>query len=903
MLRDFSPDEYGINPEDGYPVTPASAHYRPEQFGPRILHGPFRIATQAALETDSVMREFEAEFPSLVNPELPVSGYREQIMEAVRDNPVTIVVAETGSGKSTQIPKMLIEEGYEVTQSQPRRMASRMVADRIQYELTEVLGEQRAAGMVGFQTAETSTITDDTRISVITDGIQLLKQLNEPVNDGVKRVYMLDEVHEWNVNLEVAVALVKERVARDPNVKFVLTSATMDAHRLSAFFADVTERATPVIEVPGRTHQIERLEKPESTVLDEIIASATENPEEDILVFLPGKREIADTIDALHRWLPDDIRSKATILPLHAKLSPEQQDRVNQQTDGIKIVVATNVAQTSLTIDGIDVVIDSGMERRVELDEEGVEGLRILPVSQADCDQRAGRTGRVGPGRYILTRYSDDLAHVPYMNRQKYPQAEILRTDINRTVLRTAAAGIDIAGLDLFHPLDFITINNAKNDLYNLGALDQHGLITKLGSRMNEFPLQPSSGRMLMEALPFSERVRAQLAAVVSAIEVGGLPYYAPDVGKAWQHLTDETSSDLLAQLDLFIAAADKTDKELVEYDLDVQAVRRAQELYRKVMHRGNVGEVELEPPTVAERQLLEQAICAGLIDSVYKHVGGGHYKRVGSSGDTELRELSNRSVLNGSRPGMVVGRPYRVEFMHGGEPVTRHILENVTAVQNARVLGRVAAEHMLSWQPEQFVWRNGVLRQVMGQVFNGTVKLGASREVDAINGEESASQVRDMIMEHPGPAQRELRDIKSELQRLRHLTRRELPQVDQSELLSLLDEAMAQAGELDQSRIDNVLREMMIMRGISLDQYVSPADRNQIIENAPPEITVPSAGVRLPVSYRRGMPIARQYDPTVISGLSETVRLPDQREVLFLHDGRYLTLAQLQNRLAPVPA
>jgi hypothetical protein len=884
------PVNYNHYPEDDYPQAPVGLPIYSEWC--RVTHStgglPNAVAT-AAFAGAPTFAEFENEFPRLGNPELPVYGYRDVFGRAVDENPITIVVGETGSGKSTQLPQMLVERGYRVIQSQPRRLAARMLAERMQSEIEGVIGEERAAGMVGYQTSEHSTLTSDTQISVITDGIQLLKQLNSEPADGEKRVYMLDEVHECNTNIEVSIAVIKRHIARHPESRFVLTSATMDAHSLAQYFADVTDEVPPVIEVPGRTHTIERLEEPRSTVFDEICKSATNDPDKDILVFLPGKREISDTMDALLRGLPEDIRNTATILPLHAKLGADTQAKVNQLTSGLKIILATNVAQTSLTIDGIEVVIDSGLERRVELDAGGIEGLRILPVSQADCDQRAGRTGRVGPGKYILTRYDKDIPHTMYEDRPKYPKAEILRSDIDRTTLRTASVGIDLAGLELFHKLDPASIARSKESLYNLGALDQYGQITDIGRKMDAFPVHPTRARMLMEALPYSERVRAQLAAIVSSMEVGGLQYFAPDVGKAWMELTDEDSSDLLAQLDLFIAVQDKTDAELAALDLDVQAVRHAQELYRKVMHRGNVGEVTLEAPSSEDRKALESAICAGLVNHVYTHVGDGNYRAIGGLGDAAIRELSRRSVVAGW-PQLVVGRPYRIEAMRGGKPYAKDILEGITAVSHPKILGNVATEHLVTFQPQQLTWRRGVLSEVNAAVLFGSLELGTTTETDAPQTPGNVAYMRGSLLANPGPAQRDLRQIKRELEALADMANAPIPQLTQNDFLDLLDAAIQSAGELDQSRIDNALREIMALQGIMLDRFVSQAEIAAIYENAPPSITI--SGQMLPVAYRHGTPYVTRANLNLVPDCPPSLYLPDGREIMVRQGKRYVPIA-----------
>lgn len=830
--------------------------------------------------------ELEEQFPALGNPELPVFSYRDEITTKVEEHQVVIVVGETGSGKSTQIPQMLIEHGYQVTQSQPRRMAARNVAERMQFELEATLGVEAAAGMVGYQTAETCTLTGNTRISVITDGIQLMKQLGgEPSVDG-RHVYMLDEVHEWGENTEVTIGLIKRIVAKSPDAKFILTSATMDAHSLSRFFADVTGEPAPVIEVPGRMYEIDRYEKPESTVADEVIASATENPDKDMLVFVPGKQEINDTIDEIRRRLPEDVAKTAIVLPLHSKMRSQDQDLANQPTDGLKVIVATNVAQTSLTIEGIEVVIDAGLRRGIELDEEGIEGLYLQPVSRADCDQRAGRTGRVGPGKYVLTRYNERTKFVAYADRQEYPPAEIWSSNLDRATLRTAAAGIDISYLGTFHDVEHQAIERAKEALYDLGALDEQGNITEVGRRMDAFPVKVTSARMLMEALPYSEKIRAQLTAIVAAEEVGGLQYFSPEAGRTWQRLTEETTSDLFAQLDIFIAAQGMTDAELISHDLDVRAVRRAQEVYRRLIRRGELGETDLSYPTADERKALEQSICAGLINWVYEHQGGGAYRRVGAP-NSALRELSNRSVVE-RRPRLVAAKPRNVEFMRSGQLIQRQILEQVTAIQNPQVLGEVAAQHLISWQPERHVWRNGVLKSVSKQVLHGALRLGSVMEMEAVDTAETVALVRQSILDRPGSAQRRLRDIKNELQDIQRLTLLPVTQMTQADFLRMLDRAIAEAGVFNQHFIDEKLGEIMEKDGISLDGFIPESERSRIQEGSPAEF-VTDSGAHFPLTYAQGNPIVAQYDWMDIGGCPDQLFLPDGREIRFRHGQRLM--------------
>lgn len=900
MFRDFGHVYQGHVPPGGYPQPnqerlisergnfPIPKRELPYQIAWKILDAADVSEPQADTQPTG---EFDV---PLGNPELPIADYRDVIIDSIRNNRIVILEGDTGSGKSTQSVQYALEAGFtKIVQTQPRRIAAYGVADRIDAELKEKLGEERGGGLVGFRTAELSTVTDKTRIIVQTDGIEEVQQLQNNKFEP-HEIHFLDEVHEWNENIEIVVAKIKEKLRDDPNAHFVITSATMPAHKLADYFSEATGQLTPVIEVPGRTFPVERKEKPESNIMTEIMRAVDEDADEDILVFVPGKREISDTIDAVYRQLPAAKRGHITLLPLHAKLSKDEQGRINDRTSGRKIIVATNVAQTSLTIPGVGVVIDSGLERRVELDDDGVEGLELHPVSQADCDQRAGRTGRVAPGKYVLTRYGDE-EFVSYQSRPKYGKAEILRTDIDRTTLRTASVGIDIAKLDLFHPVDSDVIQRSKDALYNLGALDENGAITPLGEHMNQFPVQPSLGRMLCEVAGASAMIRSQMAAIAASLEVGGLPYFAHDAGKSWTNLTSERSSDLFAQLDIFIASYAMTDRELKEHDLDIQNIHRARELYQKILRRSHTPVDELLTPSIDERKALKKAIYAGLADWVYAHAGDGNYERMSRSVDFTFREISNRSVVDG-HPRLVVGSPYRVEYKYGGELTTRHIIENVTVVDDPRILGSVAAAHLVGWELARHTWRDGQLVRVMRQKFNGVIDLGNERELPAHQNTETRKLMLQNLLDTPGPAQRELRGIKRELEDLQHLTRQSLPQFSQDMLITLLQEAIGD-GPLEQSRVDNRIRELMLERNLTLDGFVPAEDRELIRANAPEHIAV--GGKRLKVTYRHGYPVVTRYNIEALRQASDDICLPDGRQVLFVYDRHPMTLEALKNASA----
>ncbi len=361
----------------------------------------------------------------LGNPELPIWEYRERIVDAVNSSQATVVTAETGAGKSTQLPQFLAEEGYDVIVTQPRVVAARSVAERVGDEVTAKYGDD-FKDFVGYRTARERNDSDENQILFVTDGLQLVRELAGR-GVGRKQVLVLDEVHEWNENMEVLVAWAKRRISEDPNFKVVVMSATMEAGKLSEYFAE-GKREVPVIEVPGRTFDVKKSEG--GDVAHEAIQFAQAG--KNTLVFVPGKDEISLVMGEIGRAnIPG-----ATVLPLHGQLSAEEQRRVFAKYPGAKLIVATNVAQTSITIDDIDAVVDSGMERRVEV-RSGVEGLFLNPISQADCLQRAGRAGRTKEGEYVLAQLAMRHGNAPFVklaDREAYGTPEIMRTRLDGMV-------------------------------------------------------------------------------------------------------------------------------------------------------------------------------------------------------------------------------------------------------------------------------------------------------------------------------------------------------------------------------------------------------------------------------------------------------------------------------------
>ncbi|MFF9285161.1 ATP-dependent RNA helicase HrpA [Streptomyces griseosporeus] len=443
--------------------------------------------------------------PAVAYPEqLPVSQKKDAIAEAIRDHQVVIVAGETGSGKTTQIPKICLELGRGVRgmigHTQPRRIAARTVAERVAEELRTPLGEA-----VGWKVRFTDQVDPEaTFIKLMTDGILLA----EIQTDRELRAYdtiIIDEAHERSLNIDFLLGYLKQLLPKRPDLKVVITSATIDPERFSRHFGDA-----PIIEVSGRTYPVEVRYRPLleedgddadrdqiTAICDAVEELQAEGPG-DILVFLSGEREIRDTADALNK---KQYRF-TEVLPLYARLSHAEQHRVFQPHTGRRIVLATNVAETSLTVPGIKYVIDPGFARISRYSHRTkVQRLPIEAISQASANQRKGRCGRTSDGICIRLYSEED-----FLSRPEFTDAEILRTNLASVILQMTAAGLgDIEKFPFIDPPDHRNIRDGVQLLQELGALDPvqkdpRKRLTDTGRKLAQLPVDPRLARMVLEA-------------------------------------------------------------------------------------------------------------------------------------------------------------------------------------------------------------------------------------------------------------------------------------------------------------------------------------------------------------------------------------------------------------------
>ena len=421
--------------------------------------------------------------------ELPVTAHREELLEAIGGHQVVIVAGETGSGKTTQLPKLCLELGRtKIAHTQPRRLAARTVAARIAEELQVPLG-----GTVGYAVRFKDRSGPDTQVRLMTDGL-LLAGLRR---DKLLRRYdtlIIDEAHERSLNVDFLLGYVKSILPRRPDLKVVITSATIEPERFSRHFGDA-----PIVEVSGRTYPVEVRYRPvedadrdqEDAIADAVEELQREGPG-DVLVFLSGEREIRDAADVLRGRLGHGV----DVLPLYARLSAAEQQRVFKPHTKRRVVLATNVAETSLTVPGVRYVVDTGTARISRYSPRlKVQRLPIEPISQASADQRKGRSGRTSPGIAIRLFDEED-----FEARARYTDPEILRTNLASVILQMAAVGLGrMEDFPFLDPPDRRQVLDGVRLLEELGALDARGRLTKLGRRLADLPVDPRMGRMVLE--------------------------------------------------------------------------------------------------------------------------------------------------------------------------------------------------------------------------------------------------------------------------------------------------------------------------------------------------------------------------------------------------------------------
>ena len=495
---------------------------------------------------------------------LPVHEKLDEIKKAIAENQVTIICGETGSGKTTQLPKICLELGRGaaglIGHTQPRRLAARSVAERIAEELKSEIGSA-----VGYKVRFTDHTSRDACVKLMTDGILLAETQTDRYLAAYDTI-IIDEAHERSLNIDFLLGYLKQLLPRRPDLKVIITSATIDAERFSQHF-----NGAPVLEVSGRTYPVEILYRPltskdeddaEVELTDAIVDAADELAhygEGDILVFLPGEREIREAAEALRK---STLRRNDEILPLFARLSHAEQHKIFHPSGAKRrIVLATNVAETSLTVPGIKYVIDTGLARVKRYSARAkVEQLHVEKISQAAARQRSGRCGRVSAGVCIRLFSEED-----FNSRPEFTDPEIVRSNLAAVILRMASLNLgDVAAFPFLEMPDSRYINDGFQVLLELGAVNEHNRLTKLGEQMARLPIDPKIARILLAAKKHD--CMAEILVIASALSIQDpreRPLEARDAAaKAHERFTDK-QSDFLAYLNIWDSFQRERDKGL----------------------------------------------------------------------------------------------------------------------------------------------------------------------------------------------------------------------------------------------------------------------------------------------------------------------------------------------------
>jgi len=609
---------------------------------------------------------------------LPIYGVREDLLNVIRENQVIIIVGETGSGKTTQLAQYLHEDGYtkfgNVGCTQPRRVAAMSVAKRVSEEVGVDLGKE-----VGYSIRFEDCTSEETLIKFMTDGVLLRETLTTADLDNYSAVIM-DEAHERSLNTDVLFGILKKIVARRRDFKLIVTSATMDADKFAAFFGGV-----PVFHIPGRTFPVEVFfsRTPVEDYVDGAVKKALEihfqYPKGDILIFMTGQEDIEAVVSLLTeriQSLPDpDAVAPLSILPIYSQLPSDLQAKIFEEApDGArKCIVATNIAETSLTVDGIRYVIDSGFcKLKVFNPKMGMDALQITPISRANSNQRKGRAGRTGPGTCF--RLFTENAFFQELLETNIP--EIQRTNLGQVVLLLKSLGVDnLLHFDFMDPPPEDTLINSMYHLWVLAALDNTGALTDMGKQMVEFPLDPPLSKMLLVGNELG--CSSEVLIIVSMLSVPPV-FYRPkereeDADQAREKFS-VAESDHLTLLHIYQQwqANSYSGSWCTEHFLHVKSLRKAREVRAQLLDIMKTK--KMEPVSCGhDWDVVRKAVCSAYFINAAKQKSIGEYANLRNGIPCHLHPTSALYGM-GFTPDYVV--------YHELVMTTKEYMQCVTAVE-----------------------------------------------------------------------------------------------------------------------------------------------------------------------------------------------------------------------------
>ena len=571
---------------------------------------------------------------NLVEPSAyPISPFEQTIVEMLAKHNVFAICAPTGSGKSTQVPQFLRNAGYKrIIVTEPTRTAAASLANRTADEIGSVVGE-----VVGFKTGYDKVFSDETEILYTTEATELMNEFYNTLLNFENCVILLDEAQENSIPFETLMAWFRKQIEEGQNIKLILMSANMEVDKISEFFGNI-----PVLEIPGKLHEITEY----SRRFDDIVPTIVElvNDGRHVLVFEPGKREIDQVIEELKKQ-----NLNVNLLRLHGDLPLSEQQIVFNEPEIPTVVVATNIAQTSLTIPYIDAVVDSGLERRMQK-VDGLDTLAIGVISKSDYIQRRGRAGRTKPGIYV---WCNDI---PLNKLEEYPIPDIYTGSIHQIVLHLAAIEIDAREIKFLHQPPLERIEETQKTLRMLGAFDENNKITECGRIMAKLPISVRYARMIVEGK--KRDVLSDIVTIAALSEFGGIK--ASNI--SYETFSKEMKSDLLAELDCFNAVKRK----LIEGDTDPFVGINERNYYRVLELRAKISDILYniygDVSSSGDRNEIRKACAAGLVEFLYVRESNGWYT---NPNDPYRRKLNIYSATLPSK--YLLGLPKNISLAYKG--------------------------------------------------------------------------------------------------------------------------------------------------------------------------------------------------------------------------------------------
>lgn len=819
-----------------------------------------------------------ANLPKPTYPEnLPVVARREEILRAIDKNQVVIICGETGSGKTTQLPKICLELARGVSgmigHTQPRRIAARTVAARIAAELKSPLGHA-----VGYKVRFSDKISTDTYIKLMTDGILLAETQGDPGLQAYDTI-IIDEAHERSLNIDFLLGYMKRLLPERPGLKLIVTSATIDADRFSEHFDNA-----PVIEVSGRMYPVEVRYRPvasddetddgiQQSVLD-AVDEVTRIGTGDILLFLPGEREIRETSEALRKHHFERLKPGASgieILPLFARLSFADQERVFKHGNSRRIVLATNVAETSLTVPGIHYVIDTGVARINRYSYRNkVEQLQVEKISQASANQRAGRCGRVASGVCVRLFAEDD-----YLSRPEFTDPEILRSSLAAVILRMKSLKIgDVENFPFLQPPQPRMIVDGYQLLAELGAVDNNNQLTPIGWQLTRFPIDPKIARMILAAK--QENCLSEILIIASALSVQDprdRPFERQDAADRAHLRFQDERSDFLGFLKLWdffdeLLKHKKSNRKLIvqcqEHFLSHRRMREWREIHGQLHIL--VKELGFKPNQIpAGFDEIHRALLAGLLGNIgFKSENDNEYQ--GARG-IKFSIFPGSVLKKGKSKWIVAAELVETSKLYG------RCVAKIDPSWLEKIAGQLCKKHFFSphWEKKtaqvtayERVTLYGLTVMPKRRVHYGPVNPVEAREIFI----RDALVAGDFTTRAPFFAHNRL--LIQEVEELEHKTRRQDVLVDEQEIYAFYDARIPE-------RIYNGAGfEKWLKRAEQKEPRLLHMTREFLMRHAAGRVTDELFPENMPMDPESRLPLHYRFEPGhILDGVTVTVPLP----------------------------